>query len=62
MVDEDLMSSAEVAQYLGVNMNNLRQIQYRKTIAWVKKSGRNVYYRKVEVEAYAEKRKSRNKL
>ena len=55
------MTSAEVAQFLGINMNNLRQIQYRRSLAWVKKSGRNVYYRKAEVEAYAEKRKGRNK-
>ena len=61
MVDETLMSAQEVAAYLGITMNNLRQIQYRKTLAWVKKSGRNVYYREAEVHAYQDKRTKRNK-
>lgn len=55
------MSAQEVAAYLGITMNNLRQIQYRKTLAWVKKSGRNVYYREAEVHAYQDKRTKRNK-
>jgi hypothetical protein len=40
-------------------MNNLRQIQHRKTITWVEKSGRNVYYRRTDVEAYLAKRQAR---
>lgn len=59
--EEGLMSSAEVAQHLGINMNNLRQIQSRKSLAWVKKVGRNVYYRESEVIAYGNKRAARNK-
>ncbi len=55
------MSSAEVAQHLGINMNNLRQIQSRKTLVWVKKLGRNVYYREAEVIAYGIRRAARNK-
>jgi hypothetical protein len=62
VVDEILMSAQEVANHLSITMNNLRQIQYRKTLAWVKKSGRNVYYRQAEVYAYADKRTKRNKL
>jgi hypothetical protein len=62
MVDESLMSAQEVADDLGINMNNLRQMQYRKSLVWVKKTGRNVYYDKAQVEAYKEKRTKRNKL
>ena len=60
--EEGMMSSSEVADFLGVKMNNLRQIQSRKSLNWVKKVGRNVYYLKSEVEAYENKRQARNKL
>ena len=59
MVDDGLISAAETAEILGINMNNLRQIQHRKTIVWVQKVGRNVYYRREEVEAYLIKRNAR---
>jgi phage antirepressor YoqD-like protein len=59
MVEEGLISAAETAEMLGITMNNLRQIQHRKTITWVEKSGRNVYYRRVDVEAYLAKRQAR---
>jgi phage antirepressor YoqD-like protein len=59
MVEEGLISAAETAQMLGITMNNLRQIQHRKTISWVEKSGRNVYYRRTDVEAYLSKRQAR---
>lgn len=59
MVDESLMSAAEAAEYLGIKMNNLRQIQHRKTLAWVQKTGRNVYYKREDVIAYKEKRDAR---
>lgn len=59
--EEGMMSAQEVATYLGITMNNLRQIQYRKTLAWVKKTGRNVYYREIDVHAYQNKRRARNK-
>jgi phage antirepressor YoqD-like protein len=62
MVDEAYISAQEVANDLGITMNNLRQIQYRKSLVWVKKTGRNVYYDKTEVEAYKEKRTKRNAL
>jgi hypothetical protein len=62
VVDESLISAQEVANDLGITMNNLRQMQYRKSLVWVKKTGRNVYYDKAEVEAYKEKRAKRNKL
>ena len=59
MVDDGLISAAETAEILGINMNNLRQIQHRKTIVWVQKVGRNVYYRRDDVEAYLVKRNAR---
>lgn len=59
MVEEGLISAAETAEMLGITMNNLRQIQHRKTIAWVEKLGRNVYYRRTDVEAYLAKRQAR---
>ena len=58
MVD-DLLSAAEVCERLNITINNLRQIQHRKTLTWVQKSGRNVYYTKDDVEAYLSKRNSR---
>jgi phage antirepressor YoqD-like protein len=59
VVDDGLISAAETAEILGINMNNLRQIQHRKTIVWVQKVGRNVYYRREDVEAYLIKRNAR---
>lgn len=61
MVEDDWLSAAEVAQFLGINLNNLRQIQYRKSLAWGKKKGRSVYYLRADVEAYAAKRARRNR-
>lgn len=58
---EGLISAKETADILGITMNNLRQIQHRKTIAWVEKSGRNVYYKSADVEAYKAKRDARVK-
>ena len=59
MVDENLISAAEAAEILGINKNNLRQIQHRKSIQWVSKSGRNVYYKREDIEAYKAKRDGR---
>ena len=59
MVD-NLMSAAEVCERLGITLNNLRQIQHRKTLTWVQKSGRNVFYTKTDVENYFSKRQERN--
>ena len=61
MVTDGLISAAETAELLGITMNNLRQIQHRKTIVWVEKSGRNVYYKRDDVEAYKTKRDNRKK-
>jgi predicted site-specific integrase-resolvase len=57
----DLMSTADVRALLNVNENNLHQIQYRGHIKWVKKEGKNVFYNRVDVEAYKAKRDKRGK-
>ena len=57
---EDLLSAAEVCEHLGITLNNLRQIQHRKTLTWVQKSGRNVFYKREDVETYFSKRQERN--
>ena len=59
MVDE-LMSAPEVCERLSITINNLRQIQHRKTLVWVDKRGRNVFYKREDVEAYFSKRQERN--
>jgi hypothetical protein len=60
MVDENLISSTEVAELLDISMGNLRQIQHRKQLCWTKKIGRKVYYRRDEVEAFLQKRQEKN--
>lgn len=53
----NLMSAAEVSDYLKITVNNLRQIQFRKQLIWAERKGRAVFYRREEVEAYGAKRK-----
>lgn len=59
MVRDDLVSATEAAEILGVTMNNLRQLQHRKTITWVERIERKVYYRKQEILDYKAKRQGR---
>ena len=61
MVDE-LWNSQQVVDHLQITINNLRQLQYRKTIAWVKKEGKAVFYLADDVKAYKEKRENRKTL
>lgn len=69
MTDQDLMTCEEVCDYLKINLNNLRQITYRKKknprgwgIAPVKKrQGKRKMYLRAEVEGYALLRESRKK-
>lgn len=61
MVEGELWNSSQVIEYLGITMNNLRQIQHRKALAWVKKEGKAVFYSAPEVVAYKEKRQARIK-
>jgi len=60
MVDE-VWTSNQVVEYLGITINNLRQIQHRKTLVWVKKEGKSVFYRAEDVIAYKQKREARVK-
>ncbi len=60
-MSEELWSSKEVIDYLGVNLNNLRQMQHRGAIKWVKKVGRDVFYLANDIRAYKAKRDDRNK-
>jgi hypothetical protein len=61
-VVEELWTSQQVVEHLGITINNLRQLQYRKTIAWVKKEGKAVFYLADDVKAYKEKRENRKTL
>lgn len=55
----ELLTSNQVIELLGINLNNLRQLQHRKTIYWVKKEGRKVFYDAEQVNAYKIKRENR---
>jgi hypothetical protein len=59
-MSEELWSSKKTIEYLGVNLNNLRQMQYRGAIKWVKKIGKEVFYLADDVKAYKAKRDERN--
>jgi predicted site-specific integrase-resolvase len=59
-MEEELWGCQKVIEFLGVNLNNLRQIQHRGAIKWVKKSGKEVYYLAADVVAYKNKRDERN--
>lgn len=54
---ENLMSANQVSEYLGITINNLRQIQFRKQLIWAERKGRSVFYRREDVEAFGAKRK-----
>jgi hypothetical protein len=59
---EELWSTQQVVDHLQITMNNLRQLQFRKTITWVKKEGKEVFYNAEQVKAYKEKRETRKKV
>jgi len=59
-MSEELWSSLQVIAHLEVNLNNLRQMQYRGAIRWVKKVGKEVFYLADDVRAYRKKRDDRN--
>ena len=56
---EELWTSQQVVDHLQITINNLRQLQFRKTIAWVKKEGKTVFYLADDVRTYKEKREAR---
>ncbi len=59
-MSEELWSSLQVIAHLEVNLNNLRQMQHRGAIRWVKKIGKEVFYLADDVRAYRKKRDDRN--
>lgn len=59
--NEVLLSTNEVCEILGINHNNLHQIQKRGSIKWVRKEGRKVFYKSEDVLAYKAKREARKK-
>jgi hypothetical protein len=61
MVSE-LWDTKTVTEYLEINLNNLRQLQHRKTIRWVQKVGKAVFYPADEIRVYKELRDSRKKV
>ena len=63
MVDNpDWVTAENTAQMLGITINNLRQIQFRGNLKWIKREGRKVYYSLEQVLLYADKRnKKKNK-
>jgi hypothetical protein len=56
---EELWTSKQVIEHLEIEINNLRQLQFRKTLAWVKKEGKSVFYLADDVRAYKLKREAR---
>jgi hypothetical protein len=59
-MEQELWGCQQVIEYLGINLNNLRQIQHRGSIKWVKKIGKEVYYLAADVASYKIKREERN--
>jgi predicted site-specific integrase-resolvase len=53
------MTAVETAQYLNITINNLRQIQHRGNLNWVRREGRKVFYNQEDVFAYGAKRLTR---
>jgi predicted site-specific integrase-resolvase len=59
--DQDLMTTQQVTELLGISMNNLHQVTFRKSITAVKREGRRIWYARPDVEAYKAKRDARKK-
>jgi len=57
----ELWTSKQVVDHLEITINNLRQLQFRKTITWVKREGKTVFYLADDVKAYKEKREARKR-
>ena len=52
----DQMDSVEVASYLGITTNNLRQMVFKKKLVPSGKNGRRLVFNKSDVIAFAEGR------
>jgi hypothetical protein len=61
MVDEttELWTTQQAVEHLEVTISNLRQLQFRKALNWVKKEGKSVFYDANDVRALKIKRESR---
>ena len=57
MVDADFLNSEETAARLGVTLNNLRQLQFRKQLIWRMKISRSAQYGLADIEAFEAIRK-----
>lgn len=57
--EPDVIPSDEVAKILGVTMNNLRQMVFKKRLSPVRKDGRTSMFARSDVEALAAKRQAR---
>jgi predicted site-specific integrase-resolvase len=53
------MTAVQTAEYLNITINNLRQIQHRGNLKWVRREGRKVFYNQEDVFAYNTKRVAR---
>jgi transposase len=58
---EELWATDEVAQFLNITINNLRQIQHRGQLEWKKRVWRSVYYSADEVRAFKELRENKKR-
>jgi hypothetical protein len=58
-VVEEFWTCKDVIEYLGIEMNNLRQLQWRGTIKWKKKEGKTVFYSADDIRSYKSVRDSR---
>jgi len=52
----ELMSSAEVQEFLGIKANHLHQLNYRKQLSWVERQGKKVFFNRVDVENFKAKK------
>jgi hypothetical protein len=48
----DLFNAQQTADLLGITLNNLRQITFRKKISVTERRGRAVYYSAESIELY----------
>lgn len=58
---EELWAADKVAHFLGITINNLRQIQHRRQLEWKHRVWRSVYYSADDVQAFAEMRKGKKR-
>ena len=52
----ELMDATEVCNYLQITHNHLHQLTFRKKLVWKEKRGKKIYFDRLAVEAYKEKK------